>query len=67
MNYAKLQEMDNCLICSRNDALQRISIKSRVFEDGWGEIWLRVCRNHVHRYSDGNIGGWFKGQGLVTA
>ncbi len=35
------------------------------YTDKWGEIWVRESFDYIHRISDGNIGGWFNGQGLT--
>lgn len=32
--------------------------------DKWGDLWDRQG-DYVVRRKDGNIGGWFNGQGLV--
>jgi hypothetical protein len=37
----------------------------RKYTDKWGEIWTRATDNYVVRDSDRNVGGWFKGEGLV--
>lgn len=33
--------------------------------DKWGEVWQRIDKFYVKRISDGNVGGWFNGQGLI--
>ena len=32
--------------------------------DIYGDVWERISKTHVRRLRDGNIGGWFYGQGL---
>lgn len=32
--------------------------------DKYGQRWVRIDYFHVKRISDGNIGGWYNGQGL---
>lgn len=34
------------------------------FKDKWGAEWVRGYGNTVVRLSDGQVGGWFNGQGL---
>lgn len=37
------------------------------YKDKYGEIWTKIYYNkdRVVRISDGNIGGWFNGEGLT--
>ncbi len=35
------------------------------YQDKMGEIWERINRSYVRRLSDGNVGGWFYGDGLT--
>lgn len=35
------------------------------YKDKYGEIWKRISWEHVLRISDGNLGGWFDGDGLM--
>lgn len=39
----------------------------RKYIDEWGEIWVKISWHKVLRISDGNIGGWFNGEGLKLA
>lgn len=32
--------------------------------DRYGQIWVRIGLKHVQRVKDGNIGGWYNGEGL---
>lgn len=34
------------------------------YQDQYGDIWLR-SGGYVIRQKDGNIGGWFDGNGLI--
>jgi hypothetical protein len=34
------------------------------YKDKWGELWVKISQQRVIRISDGNIGGWFNGEGL---
>lgn len=36
------------------------------YRDKHGEIWVRASRDTVRRLSDGHLGGWFGGQGLIN-
>ena len=35
------------------------------YRDKWGDIWERFDLEYLRRVRDGNIGGWFHGQGLT--
>jgi hypothetical protein len=37
------------------------------FKDRYGDVWERTDAFTVRRISDGNVGGWFGGQGLTPA
>lgn len=36
------------------------------YTDKWGESWVRRDDDTLIRLSDGNIGNFYKGQGLTT-
>lgn len=45
--------------------LRAVSSTGQRFVDKHGDTWVREGANHVVRLSDGNIGGWFDGKGLI--